>query len=64
MQPRIGGSSGPRGSLALTMATAPNSIEFRGDEIGDWTEVKLDIIKKYAVAYSKILAAQPHLHHD
>ena len=46
------------------MAAAANRIVFRGDEIGDWTEVKLDISKKYAVAYSKILAAQPHLHHD
>ncbi|MBA4373360.1 MAG: hypothetical protein C0402_10940 [Thermodesulfovibrio sp.] len=35
------------------------------DEIGYWSEVKLDIVKEYATAYSKILAAQtsPTLYH-
>lgn len=35
------------------------------DEIGYWSEVKLDIIKEYAAAYSTILSAQtkPSLHH-
>ena len=35
------------------------------DEIGIWSEVKLDILKEYAQAYSKILAAQasPSLEH-
>jgi hypothetical protein len=28
------------------------------DEIGPWTEVKLDILKRYAVEYSKILSNQ------
>ena len=28
------------------------------DEVGYWTEVKLDIIKKYASAYSTIIAKQ------
>lgn len=28
------------------------------DEIGRWTEVKLDILKRYAVEYSKILSSQ------
>ena len=32
--------------------------EFKYDEIGDWSEVKLDIIREYAAAYSKILHAQ------
>ena len=37
----------------------------RLDEIGNWTEVKLDIVRSYASAYSKILSAQarPRLHH-
>jgi len=37
----------------------------RFDEIGYWSEVKLDIVKKYAAAYSRILAAQesPRLYH-
>jgi len=37
----------------------------RRDEIGYWSEVKLDIVRDYAVAYSRILAAQksPSLHH-
>lgn len=35
------------------------------DEIGYWSEVKLDIIREYASAYSKILASQknPALYH-
>ena len=32
--------------------------ELKFDEIGYWSELKLEIIKKYAAAYSKILAAQ------
>ena len=28
------------------------------DEIGVWSEVKLDILRKYAVSYSTILAKQ------
>src|SRR5260370_32312386 len=28
------------------------------DEIGDWSELKLEIINKYAVAYSTILSGQ------
>lgn len=37
----------------------------RFDEIGYWSEIKLDIVKDYASAYSRILAAQtkPPLHH-
>jgi three-Cys-motif partner protein len=31
------------------------------DEIGRWSEVKLDIVKRYAVAYSQILANQKGL---
>jgi three-Cys-motif partner protein len=35
------------------------------DEIGYWSEIKLDIVKEYASAYSQILSAQnkPPLHH-
>jgi three-Cys-motif partner protein len=33
------------------------------DEIGSWSEVKLEIIREYAVAYSTILARQPSLEH-
>ena len=41
----------------------PTALTF--DEIGYWSEVKLDIIREYAQAYSKILTAQqqPALHH-
>src|SRR6266699_3685694 len=37
----------------------------RFDEIGYWSEIKLDIVKDYASAYSRILAAQikTALHH-
>jgi three-Cys-motif partner protein len=31
------------------------------DEIGPWSEVKIQIIKRYAEAYSKILSKQPRL---
>lgn len=39
------------------------SLEF--DEIGPWSEVKLDIVRDYAKAYSQILASQanPRLQH-
>ncbi len=35
------------------------------DEIGPWSEIKLEIIREYASAYSRILAAQksPRLFH-
>lgn len=35
------------------------------DEIGYWSEIKLDIVREYAAAYSRILAAQtdPRLEH-
>lgn len=33
------------------------------DKVGYWSEVKLDIIRKYAQAYSKIIANQPYLSH-
>ncbi|MCX6618454.1 MAG: three-Cys-motif partner protein TcmP [Acidobacteria bacterium] len=33
------------------------------DEIGSWSEVKLEIIREYAVAYSRILSRQPSLEH-
>jgi three-Cys-motif partner protein len=35
----------------------------RFDEIGCWSEVKLEIIRRYAVEYSKILSAQQGLYH-
>ena len=37
--------------------------EVRFDEIGYWSEVKLDIIREYAAAYSRILNAQNGLSH-
>jgi len=39
------------------------SDELRIDEIGYWSEVKLDIVKKYAQAYSTILAKKKKLSH-
>lgn len=38
---------------------------FPGDEIGPWSEVKLEVIRRYAAEYSKILSAQnnPRLKH-
>jgi three-Cys-motif partner protein len=44
------------------------SNELQLDEIGPWSEVKLEIVRKYAAAYSTILAKQPaikaHLYVD
>ncbi len=34
----------------------------RFDEIGYWSEVKLEIVQKYAKAYSTILASKPSIH--
>ena len=40
-----------------------NSSEIPIDEIGQWSEIKLEIITRYAVEYSKILEKQPLLKH-
>jgi three-Cys-motif partner protein len=37
--------------------------EVRFDEIGYWSEVKLDIVRDYGTEYSKILSRQPSLTH-
>jgi len=34
------------------------SSDLRYDEIGYWSEVKLDIIREYAAAYSRIIRSQ------
>ena len=36
--------------------------ELKLDEVGEWTEIKIDIIKMYAATYSKILSAN-NFHH-
>lgn len=41
----------------------PSKMELVFDEIGYWSELKLDIVKRYALAYSAILSKQPRLHH-
>lgn len=43
----------------------PHTYPLRFDEVGYWSEIKLDIVKEYASAYSRILAAQskPKLEH-
>lgn len=38
-------------------------VKLKFDEIGQWSEIKLEIIEKYAAAYSKILSNQSHLTH-
>jgi len=35
--------------------------EFKYDEIGYWTEIKLDIVKEYASAYTKIMRLRPSI---
>jgi three-Cys-motif partner protein len=39
------------------------SSSLRFDQIGYWSQVKLDIVRDYAKAYSTILARQPRLRH-
>ena len=39
------------------------ALGFTPDEIGPWSEIKLEIIRDYAAAYSRILNAQPRLEH-
>lgn len=41
----------------------PEEKNIKFDEIGYWSEIKLDIVKKYAAAYSKILASQRKFTH-
>ena len=41
----------------------PGESDFKFDEIGYWSEIKLEIVKKYARAYSTILAKQPGISH-
>lgn len=36
-------------------------MEFDYDEIGSWSEIKLEIVRKYAAAYSTIMANQPSI---
>jgi three-Cys-motif partner protein len=33
------------------------------DEVGEWSEIKLDIVKRYATEYSKIMASQGRFKH-
>ena len=39
------------------------SLKF--DKVGNWSEIKLEIVEAYAQAYSKIISAQknPQLYH-
>lgn len=41
------------------------ATDLRYDEIGYWSEIKLDIIKEYAAAYSRILSSRtsPNFYH-
>lgn len=36
-------------------------LQVQFDEIGYWSEVKLEIVRKYAAAYTRILATQPSI---
>lgn len=40
-----------------------DDFAYQPDKIGEWSERKIRIVTKYAGAYSRILAAQPHLKH-
>jgi three-Cys-motif partner protein len=50
---------------AIKRSRMSRSRRVKFDEIGYWSEIKLDIVKDYASAYSRILAAQRKvgLHH-
>lgn len=49
-------------SPEMTSSTPDPSV-FPFDQIGYWSEIKLEIIEKYAHAYSTILSANPGLSH-
>lgn len=49
--------------MGLVMSETHDEIGFNLDEIGAWTELKLDIIRKYAGAFSSILSNQPQFIH-
>jgi hypothetical protein len=36
-------------------------MKLKYDFIGYWSEIKLDIIREYATAYSKIVSAEPSI---
>lgn len=38
-------------------------MDIKFDEVGRWTEIKLEILRKYAQAYSTILTRQIRLEH-
>lgn len=48
---------------ATSWCTILDVSALRFDEIGYWSEVKLDIVKEYATAYSRILAKRDDLSH-
>lgn len=56
----IGVDNGRRKSEYI-LKTMAGQLKF--DQIGYWSEIKLEILKKYATAYSTILAKQPALRH-
>jgi hypothetical protein len=47
-------ASKDRGAMANGKTDCPDGLCF--DEIGYWSEIKLDIVRKYAHAYSQILS--------
>lgn len=56
--------SGPEACDASSMKNPSRGADaFPFDQIGYWSEIKLEIIEKYAHAYSSILAAQRGLTH-
>lgn len=54
----MGVSYGNAFSYALAGKGGNMDLGFRYDEVGYWSELKLEIIKKYARAYSKILSTR------
>lgn len=38
-----------------------NAAPFKFDEIGDWSQLKLEILEKYGAAYTRAFANQPYL---
>jgi len=57
---------GPRNAQSREIflhVTDVTDRDFKFDRIGYWSEIKLEIIRKYATAYSTILAAQGSFRH-
>ena len=51
-------------NMLLRLSRMTEQFGFKPDEIGYWSEIKLDIVKEYAAAYAQILNAPKQQKHN